>query len=115
MGLSLRQLLCSGAAIGAAVGAYFALRDMLDKETVSWLCIVCASPIAAAGFFVYDGMNFEKFIRAAWETLFLRAGPRVWKSENQYQHRRKKRSLFVAARRVLGIKKKEAEDQREIE
>lgn len=63
MGLSLRQLVCSGLAIGAAVGSYFALRGMLGRETVSWVCIVCAAPVAAAGFFTYDGLNFEGFLR----------------------------------------------------
>ena len=85
MGLSLRQLVCSGLAIGAAVGSYFALRGMLGRETVSWVCIVCAAPVAAAGFFTYDGLNFEGFLRAVWQTIFLRAGPRVWKSENRYE------------------------------
>lgn len=85
MGLSLRQLVCSGVAIGAAVGSYFALRGVLGRETVSWVCIVCAAPVAAAGFFTYDGLNFEGFLRAVWQTVFLRAGPRIWKSDNQYE------------------------------
>lgn len=87
MGLSLRQLICSGVAVGAAVGSYFALRGALGQETVSWVCIACAAPVAAAGFFTYDGMTFEQFLCAWWETVFLRAGPRVWKSENQYEQK----------------------------
>lgn len=92
MGLSLRQLICSGVAVGAAVGCYFALRGVLDRETVSWVCIVCAAPVAAAGFFTYDGMTFEKFLYAVWESVFLRAGPRIWKSENQYEQTIRKRN-----------------------
>lgn len=84
MGLSLRQLLCSGCAVGAAAGVYFALNGILGKETVSWVCIACAAPLAAAGFFEYDGMNFEKFLRAVWRSCFLCAGPRVWRSENRF-------------------------------
>ena len=53
MGLSMRQFMCSLGAVGAAVGIYFGLKGVLDKETVSWLCIVCAAPLAAAGFFNY--------------------------------------------------------------
>ncbi|KJF38942.1 PrgI family protein [Ruthenibacterium lactatiformans] len=87
LGLSLRQLICSGVAVGAAVGSYFALRGALGQETVSWVCIACAAPVAAAGFFTYDGMTFEQFLCAWWETVFLRAGPRVWKSENQYEQK----------------------------
>ena len=51
MGLSLRQLLCSIVAIGVAVGVYYGFRDYLGQETVSWVCIVAAVPVAAAGFF----------------------------------------------------------------
>lgn len=63
-GLSARQFICSVAAVGAAVGVYFGLKDIVGKEMVSWLCIVCAAPLAAAGFFKYNGMQLEEFITA---------------------------------------------------
>ena len=81
-GLSFRQFLCSAAALAMAVGVYFGLRNIVGKETVSWLCIVCAAPIAAAGFFQYHGMNFEEFIVAYIKSEFLYAGIRVFQSEN---------------------------------
>lgn len=62
MGLTLRQLICSVIAIGAAVLAYLTLEPVLGRETVSWVCIVAAVPIAAAGFFRYDDLNFEQFL-----------------------------------------------------
>ena len=83
-GLSLRQFACSLLAVGVAVGLYFALRNVLDRETVSWLCIVGAAPIAVAGFFKYNGMMLEKFAWAWFQSEFLMAGNRVWKSENYY-------------------------------
>lgn len=82
MGLSMRQFICSLGAVGAATGIYFGLSRVLDKETVSWLCIVCAAPLAAAGFFKYNGMNFEQFIVAFVYSEFLCAGVRTYKSEN---------------------------------
>ena len=54
------------------------------EETVSWVCIVGAAPIAVAGFFQYNGMTLEKFLWAWFKSSFLMAGPRVWKSENYY-------------------------------
>lgn len=84
MGLSLRQLLCSLVAIAVAVALYFGLRNALGQETVSWVCIVGAAPVAAAGFFEYDGMNFEKFLLAVLESEVLRSGPRVWRAGNRY-------------------------------
>ena len=82
MGLSTRQFMCSLGAVGAAVGIYFGLKGVLDKETVSWLCIVCAAPLAAAGFFNYNGMNFEQFVVAYIYSEFLCSGVRTYKSEN---------------------------------
>ena len=83
-GLSFRQFLCSALALGAAVGVYFGLRNILDKETVSWLCIVCAAPIAVTGFFQYNGLNFEKFVWAVIKSEFLLSGVRLYKSRNIY-------------------------------
>ena len=82
MGLSMRQFICSVGALGAAVGIYFGLKNVLDKETVSWLCIVCAAPLAAAGFFRYNGMNFEQFVIAFIYSEFICSGVRTYKSEN---------------------------------
>ena len=83
-GLSLRQFICLVLAVGVAVALYFALRNVLDRETVSWLCIVGAAPVAVAGFFKYNGMTLEKFVWAFIKSEFLMAGNRVWKSENYY-------------------------------
>lgn len=118
MGLSLRQLVCSGLAIGAAAGSYFALRGVLGRETVSWVCIVCAAPVAAAGFFTYDGLNFEQFLRAVWETVFLRAGPRVWKGENRYMRamqKSKKGGRWVALFHLGAFSKKGKEEVKDFE
>ena len=81
-GLSTRQFICSVAAVGAAVGIYFGLKNYIDKETVSWLCIVAAAPIAVAGFFNYNGMNFEEFIGAWFRSEFLATGVRKFESTN---------------------------------
>lgn len=81
-GLSVRQFACSVLAIGAALGTYFGLKDFFGKETVSWLCVVFAAPFAAAGFFKYNGMTFEKFAIAYIRSEFLCSGRRVFRSEN---------------------------------
>lgn len=85
MGLSLRQLLWSGAAIGTAVGVYFGLQPLFGQETVSWVCIVAAAPFALAGFFQYDQLHIWQFLKVVFETEFLRSGPRVWVSENCFE------------------------------
>jgi len=83
-GLSLRQFSCSLVALGAAVGIYFGLKPIVGEETVSWLCIVCAAPIAVTGFFKYNGLSFEEFVWAWLKSEFLMSGKRVYISENIY-------------------------------
>lgn len=83
-GLSMRQFVCAVLAVGVAVALYFGLSRIADRETVSWVCIVGAAPIAAAGFFHYNGLTLERFLWAWFKSEFLMAGNRVWKSENYY-------------------------------
>ena len=83
-GLSMRQFICSVFAVGAAVGIYFLLVDTLGRETTSWVCILGAAPVAATGFFKYNGMTVEKFLWAWLKSEFLYAGRRLYKSENYF-------------------------------
>ena len=45
MGLNLRQMICSGAAIAVAVTVYLGLTPLLGHETAGWVCIDCSSRI----------------------------------------------------------------------
>ena len=72
-------------ALGVAVVLYFSLSRVLDRETVSWVCIVGAAPVAAAGFFQYNGLTLERFLWAWLKSEVIMAGKRVWKSENYYE------------------------------
>ena len=71
MGLTLRQLLCSGIAIGLAVLIYLWAKPLLGQETASWLCILAAAPIAAAGFLSYDGL--KSLLSSCWKARFCTA------------------------------------------
>ena len=84
-GLSARQFIFSCAAIGVAVGVYFSFRKPLGTEVVSWLCILCAAPFAAIGFFRYNGMPFEKFALAWIRSEFLMPKKLVFRAENLYE------------------------------
>ena len=57
---------------------------MLSKDTASWLCILMAAPFAMAGFFTYNGMNFEQFVWAFIKSEILCAGERPFISENLF-------------------------------
>ena len=83
-GLSIRQFICAILALGMAVGVYFLLKKPLGEETVSWLCILAAVPVAAMGFFQYNGLTLEQFVLAWFKSEFLFAGPRKFAAENYY-------------------------------
>ncbi len=70
-GLSLRQFVFSILACGVAVLLYFLLKNNFGIETLSWVCILGASPFAAIGFITYNGMPAEKFIYAYIKSEFL--------------------------------------------
>lgn len=80
-GLTARQFLCAVLAVAIAVGLYLGLRNVIGRETASWLCIVGAAPVAVAGFFHYNGMNFEQFAWTVVKTALCSA-PRKFKAEN---------------------------------
>lgn len=112
LGLSMRQFVCSIAAVGAAVGIYFGLRKVLDKETVSWLCILCAAPLAAAGFFKYNGMTFEQFVIAFIYSELICSGVRTYKSENYLYEAYKEviKDGFVRKKKIQKREKKNPEN-----
>ena len=111
MGLSMRQFICSIGAVGAAVGIYFGLQNVLDKETVSWLCIVCAAPLAAAGFFRYNGMNFEQFVTALIYSEVICSGVRTYQSENYIYDIYKEVMADVPVRKKKTQKRKETDSE----
>ena len=81
-GLTFRQFICSALALGAAVWVYFTFKTALGEEAVSWVCILAAVPVAAAGFFKYQGLPLEKFIVAWVKSEFIRTGRRVYRATN---------------------------------
>lgn len=81
-GLSLRQFVCAALAVGSAVGVYLGLGPALGKDTAGWLCIIAAAPMAAAGFYSYNGLSFEQFIWAVIKSGLLCAGGRRFESKN---------------------------------
>ena len=83
-GLGLRQFIFSILACGVAVAIYFLLKDILDTETVSWLCIIGAAPFAAIGFIKYHSMTAEQFAWAWIKSEFLMPRRLTFGAENTY-------------------------------
>lgn len=83
-GLSLRQFLFSLFACVVAVGLYFLLRGRFGTETLSWMCILGASPFAAMGFVRYNGMTAEQFVWAWIKSEFIMPKRILFQPENLY-------------------------------
>ncbi len=81
-GLNFRQFLCSIIAVGIAVSVYFLAKKPLGDEVVSWLCIFAAAPVAAMGFFKFQGLPLERFVIAWLKSEFLYAGQRKFQPVN---------------------------------
>ena len=83
-GLSMRQFLFSVLACGVAVGLFFLLRGRFGTETLSWMCILGASPFAVMGFVRYNGMTAEQFVWAWIKSQFLMPKKILFVPENLY-------------------------------
>ena len=83
-GLSMRQFLFSVLACGVAVGLFFLLRGRFGTETLSWMCILGASPFAVMGFVRYNGMTAEQFVWAWIKSQFLTPKKILFVPENLY-------------------------------
>lgn len=70
-GLSLRQFAFSITACIVAIILYFLLKPYFGIETLSWMCILGASPCAFLGFVKYNGMNAEQFIAVYIQSIIL--------------------------------------------
>ncbi|HMM32487.1 MAG TPA: PrgI family protein [Clostridia bacterium] len=69
-GLSMRQFLFAALAVGCSVAVYFIFHNIMSTEAVGWLCILSALPGAFLGFFKYQGLNAEDFLRTTMRYLF---------------------------------------------
>ncbi len=83
-GLSMRQFFFSVLACFVAAGLFFLLRGRFGTETVSWMCVLGASPFAVMGFVRYNGMNAEQFVWAWIKSEFLMPKRVLFMPENLY-------------------------------
>lgn len=129
-GLSMRQFLFSVLACGVAVGLFFLLRGKFGTETVSWMCVLGASPFAVMGFVKYNGMTAEQFVWAWIKSEFLMPKRVLFLPDNLYyealkatieahekgipavQKKQKKRKRRVKRRKEAGKRRKQAENAR---
>ena len=88
-GMSVRQCVCFGAALGICVPLYVFGKKYISEEVVSWLVILIASPLMLMGFFTYNGMTFEVFAKEWLLFYFLNVQRRKYEYEPIYMDIRK--------------------------
>ena len=73
----------------------------MHKEITSWLCIICAAPIAAAGFITYHGLTLEKFILAFIRSEFVYPRRLYFKARNIYKEATRDYYLRIKSNRLV--------------
>ena len=63
---------------------FFLLRGRFGTETLSWMCILGASPFAVMGFVRYNGMTAEQFVWAWIKSEFLMPKRVLFLPDNLY-------------------------------
>lgn len=81
MGLTLRQTLCSAAAIALNIPLYLYLSDHIGRDLAGWIVIITTTPLALIGFVKYNGMKFEQLARCVCRFNFT-PQKRVYATEN---------------------------------
>ncbi len=85
LNLDLRQTICSALAISINVPLYIFGKEYIDSDILSWVVIFIAIPVFIAGFFKYNSMYFEDFLKVVIKYNFLDSQIRVYKTENMHE------------------------------
>lgn len=111
-GLSIRQFFFSVLACGVALLLYFLFREHFGIETLSWICILGATPFAVLGFITYNGMTAEKFICTWIKSEILMPKKLLFKSTNMYEQMIKdiEKQKLNKNKRIRGKNKKNKEN-----
>ena len=83
-GLNLRQFIFS--LLGVIVGTllFFLLKNKINTEILSWICILCVVPFGLLGFVKYNGMYMENLFIAFIKSEILMPRYLTFNSQNIY-------------------------------
>jgi hypothetical protein len=82
--LTKRQLVCFGTAAAVGIPAYLLTRAAIGNGAAMLLMIALMLPFFFVAMYERDGLPAEKVARNIVRALFLRPGPRPYKTENFY-------------------------------
>jgi hypothetical protein len=84
-GLNLRQLICTLIAIVVNVPLYWFGRNIVGADTASWIVIFIAMPLFMIGYFNYNGMTFEQFIKSVIQQELIYPQKRKYVTLNMFE------------------------------
>ncbi|MNN70370.1 PrgI family protein [compost metagenome] len=84
-GLTLRQLICTLIAVVVNVPLYWFGRDIIGSDAASWVVIFVAMPLFLIGYFNYNGMTFEQFIKSVIQQEFVYPQKRKYITLNMFE------------------------------
>lgn len=84
-GLNLRQLICTLIAIIINVPLYWFGKDYVGADTASWIVIFIAMPLFMIGYFNYNGMTFEQFIKSVIQHEIIYPQKRKYVTVNMFE------------------------------
>ena len=82
--LTKRQLLCFGGAAAVGVPTFLFTRSALGNSAAMFLMIALMLPFFFFAMYERDGLPAEKVARNIIRALFIRPGPRPYRTENIY-------------------------------
>ena len=82
--LTKRQLLCFGAAAANGIPTYLLTRSAIGNSVAMFVMIALMLPFFFVAMYERDGLPAEKVARNIIRALFIRPGPRPYKTENFY-------------------------------
>jgi len=82
--LTKRQLLCFGGAAVVGIPTYLFTRSPLGNSAAMFLMITLMLPFFFFALYERDGLPAEKVARNMIRSVFIRPGPRPYKTENMY-------------------------------
>jgi hypothetical protein len=82
--LTKRQLLCFGAAAAIGIPTYLFTRNAIGNSAAMFVMIALMLPFFFIAMYERDGLPAEKVARNIIRSLFIRPGPRPYKTENFY-------------------------------
>ncbi len=84
-GLNLRQLVCTAITLAVNVPLYWFGRHYVGEDTASWLVILIAMPLFLIGYFNYNGMTFEQFLKTVIQHELIYPQKRKYVTVNMFE------------------------------